>query len=191
MRVRTARGGASPLLLDGRADIADRRTGRIHLLRITRDIEAHGTVQAVRLPFHDIPGRVAPCDKTVLVAFVPGALAPAEAGDIAEYLRMLGSKDVCGSDDVRRTGRCVGLERKRRQVRLFMWFERHRWCSLSSIRCRRAGGRSGFGGCDISDAARVRKTARNRHDDDQGCDEQRRRGPLAGSRRLGGQRSRR
>ena len=70
----------------------------MHLLRIARDVEAHRAVQAVRLPLHDIPGRVAPCDETILVAFVAGAFTPAEAGDIAEYFRMLGRKDVCGSE---------------------------------------------------------------------------------------------
>src|SRR5436190_20627077 len=118
MRVRAARCGAGPLLLDRRADVADRRTRRIHLLRIARHVEAHGAVQAVRFPFHDVAGAIAPGHETILVTLVPGALAPTEAGDITEYFRMLRSEDVRGSDNVRRPRWLVGLERKRRQVRL-------------------------------------------------------------------------
>ena len=39
------------------------------------------------------PARVAPGHETILVALVAGALAPAEAGDITEYFRMLRSED--------------------------------------------------------------------------------------------------
>src|SRR5262245_7473691 len=142
MCVRAARGRAGPLLLDRRADVADRRTRRIHLLRVACYVQAHRAVQAVRFPFHDVARGIAPGHETILVALVPRALAPAEAGNITEYFRMLCSEDVRGSDDVRRPRWCVGLEWKRRQVRLFVWFEWNRWCSVGYIRARHGGGGS-------------------------------------------------
>src|SRR5580765_2709128 len=157
MGVRAARRGAGPLLLDRGADVADRRTRGIHLLRIARHVEAHGAVRAVRFPFHDVARAIAPGHETILVALVPRAFAPAEAGDITEYFGMLRSEDVRGSNNIGRPRWCVRLERKRWQVRLFVWFERNRRWSLGRIRTRRGSGRSGFGGCDIADAAGVRE----------------------------------
>jgi hypothetical protein len=75
----------------------------VHLHRLVCHVEADRTVQAVRVPLDDIALFVPTFDEAVLVAVVPGALAAAEAGHVAENLGMLRREAVRGAHDFRRT----------------------------------------------------------------------------------------
>lgn len=87
--------------LDRRADLRDRSSCRIHLHRVTRDVETKFSREAVEIPLRPavrIPSR----DETVFVALVSVALAPAEARDVAEDVGSAPRELIHRANDVRR-----------------------------------------------------------------------------------------
>src|SRR5438270_3716854 len=87
---------------DPGTDGGDRRSRRVHLHRLTGDVEAHPSTNAVRLPGRHPPLLVALGDEAVVVVLVPAILAPAEAGNLAEDLGMVRREVEDRLDDVHR-----------------------------------------------------------------------------------------
>ena len=105
-------------LVDGRTDVADRRARRVHLARTIRHVDADRALDAVLVPFDDVARGVSRSDEAIVVAPVPGVLAAAEAGDVAQDFGMFGSELVRGGDDLARTRWLVALERNGREAGL-------------------------------------------------------------------------
>lgn len=94
--------------IDGRADLGQRGAGVVHLHRVTRDVYTDASTHAVKIPAGASVG-LAAGDEAVRVVGVARALATAEAGHVAQNLRMAGRELVDGFYD-----RPRARERKRR-----------------------------------------------------------------------------
>lgn len=151
----------------------------MHLLRSRGDIQADGAVHAVRVPFDDVTGDVARSHEAVVIASMAIVLAPAEAGDVAQNLRMLRGERVRGPNDLRRPGRCVRGKLERRQLLLPV---RSKFGHGGRVggnlvgRGRRCGGVRHLG----SIPAKVRERT-DRADDGHKCDGERPRGRTPGT----------
>ncbi len=113
-----ARSVGPELLVDGRADVADRGARPIHLPRPVRDVDADGALDAVFVPLDHVAVLGALLHEAVVVAAVARALASAEAGHVAQDLGVLGGELVRRGHDFRRARRSISLKWNRRQGRV-------------------------------------------------------------------------
>ena len=98
---------------DRLADFRNRSSRRIHLHRVTRDVEADFSAEAVRVPFGPAVC-IAPGDEKVFVSLVPVSLAPAETRHIPENIGSPRGELVNSLNDFGRSRR-VGAGRNGRQ----------------------------------------------------------------------------
>jgi len=179
-RRRMRRGGVrgeagAPLFLVGRTDVANRGARGVHLHRVTRDIYADGSSNAVGFPLHDVAVLCPSRDEAIFVAVVPAALAPAIARHVAEYFRMLRSECVDGTNDFHRPRGRSRNERKRRQVLL--------WMGLQCDGGRQVGGRRRLRRSETRfrpTRSAVEKDSRTR-DDNHECNDENRSEPASAS----------
>ena len=93
----------------------------MHLHRVTRDVYADRSSDAVRIPPRDVSLAVALGDEAVVVPLVSRlALAAAITRRVAEHFGMLGGELVNRLHDLGRPRRRAVLERQRRQVVLLV-----------------------------------------------------------------------
>ena len=78
----------------------------MHLHRVTRDVYAHRSSDAVWIPLGHVAGGVARGNEAIVVAAVALALAAAIARHVAEHLGMFGGKLVHRAHDL--DGPCGG-----------------------------------------------------------------------------------
>ena len=97
--VHLGRHAPAELLVDGGANVADRRARRVHLSRTVRHVDADGAVHAVRIPIDDVAVLIALGDEAVVVGAVARPLATAEAGHVAQDLGMLGRELIRSRND--------------------------------------------------------------------------------------------
>jgi hypothetical protein len=105
---------ASVFLLDGLANVDHRRTGGMHLHRVTRDVKADASSAAVLVPRHLSVGCTR-LHEAVFVVAMSIVLAPAEARHLPQHFGMPGRELIRGEHDIGRAGRREGAEGKRRE----------------------------------------------------------------------------
>lgn len=134
---------------DRLADFRNRSSRRIHLHRVTRDVEADFSAEAVRVPFGPAVC-IAAGDETVFVSLVSVSLAPAEARHIPKNIRSPRGELVNSLNDFGRSRRvgAGGNGRQRSAVTARpRRLQRDGWCRLRLIGRRRGGRRRlGVGG---------------------------------------------
>src|SRR2546425_80182 len=99
-RRRMRREAAGPFFFVGGPDVAHRSAGSMHLHRVTRDVNTHGSCHAVRFPLGHVAVRVARGDEAIFVAAMAAPLAPAVARHVAEDLGMFRGERVRRAHDL-------------------------------------------------------------------------------------------
>ena len=159
---------------DRLSDIGQSRARLVHVHRVTRDVNADGSTHAVRFPPHDVAFGVATRDKAIVVVAVAEVLAPAEARDVVEDLRVLGREGVDRPDDLERPRRRKSRHRERRQIRRRQGpgdRAAGRCLAVGGGRRQRREGRGGTGGrrlCASRRRGTGRRLSRRRHRPDCG-----------------------
>src|SRR4029079_13744439 len=109
--------------------------------RLTGDVEADPSTQAVLFPFGRRAARVARLHEAVVVAAMPHALAAAEARHLAQHVRAARGELEDRVDDIHRTSRGERGHRQRRK--LAVWY-RERFLAASTLGLARGGRRAGI-----------------------------------------------